>query len=107
MKAKLALRPAPPVRVQRQPVTSALAHKPPGAQPALRIIDGGLDPGSVLRLQSAAGNQAVGAAPKSAEAIGSAATGIGEEVAGAPKPAEPGSVAGAAAGEAVAGAPKP
>ncbi len=123
MKAKLALRPAPPVRVQRQPVTSALAHKPPGAQPALRIIDGGLDPGSVLRLQSAAGNQAVGdliARPRllvqalslgtllrPAEAAATATVSVGESVAAAPKSAEAIGSAATGIGEEVAGAPKP
>jgi hypothetical protein len=55
MKAKLALRPAPLARIQRQPASPVVAHTPP-SQPALRIIDGG----TLLRLQSTAGNQAVG-----------------------------------------------
>src|SRR6266566_9279326 len=57
MKAKLALRPA--AKVQRQTASAALARKPAG-EPALRIIDGGLDGGTLLRLQASAGNQAVG-----------------------------------------------
>ncbi len=61
MKAKLARRPAPPSKVQRQSASAALARKPALAlPPPLRIIDGGLDAGTVLRLQASAGNRAVG-----------------------------------------------
>jgi hypothetical protein len=61
MKARL--RPQPPARVQRvQAVTAPQARKQAAApQPTLRVIDGGLDGGTLLRLQAAAGNQAVGA----------------------------------------------
>src|SRR6266851_5331936 len=61
MKAKLAVRPASIVRVQRAPAAAPLLHKTTAPQaPALHIIEGGLDSGTLLRLQSAAGNQAVG-----------------------------------------------
>src|SRR5919108_5527726 len=59
MKAKLAVRQPATAKVQRQTASVALARKP-AAEPALRIIDGGLDGSSLLRLQAAAGNQAVG-----------------------------------------------
>ena len=62
MKAKLTQqRPASPTRVQRQPASAERARASPVQQPALRVIDGGLDSVNLLRLQSAAGNQAVGA----------------------------------------------
>jgi hypothetical protein len=61
MKAKLGLRPAPTARVQRQTASSSVTRKPPAqAEPTLRVIDGGLDGGMLLRLQAAVGNQAVG-----------------------------------------------
>jgi hypothetical protein len=59
MKARLAQRPSPSIRVQRQPSVLERARAP-SSQPPLRIIEGGLDSGSLLRLQSAPGNQAVG-----------------------------------------------
>src|ERR1700674_3389466 len=61
MKAKLAQRPVSPIRVQRQPASADRAPAALGPQPATRGIDGGLDSVNLLRLQSAAGNQAVGA----------------------------------------------
>src|SRR5207248_1319118 len=120
MKAKLGVRPPQPARVQRQTASAALARMP---QPALRIIDGGLDGGSLLRLQAAAGNHAVGeliAGPRlhvqalslgtllrPAEAAATAAITVGESAAAAPKTAEAvGSVA-IGIGEEVARAPKP
>src|SRR6266699_1517193 len=120
MKAKLGLRPPTTAKVQRQTVSSALARKP-AAGPALRIIDGGLDGGALLRLQASAGNQAVGALIKGprlsiqslslgtllrpAETV---AAGVGEEASRRANQAD-GAVASAAAvvGEAVAIAPKP
>ena len=61
MKAKLGLRPAPTARIQRQTASAVVLRKPAAQhQPVLRIIDGGLDGGTLLRLQTAAGNQAVG-----------------------------------------------
>jgi hypothetical protein len=60
MKAKLAQRPVSPIRVQRQPASATQARNAPVQQPVLRVIDGGLDSVNLLRLQSAAGNQAVG-----------------------------------------------
>src|SRR5215470_16819683 len=61
MKAKLALRQAPVARIQRQAAPPTLAFKPASltAQP-LHVIEGGLDSASLLRLQTVAGNQAVG-----------------------------------------------
>src|SRR6266540_413400 len=61
MKAKLGLRPAPTARVQRQTAPATVVRKSATQpQPTLRVIDGGLDGGMLLRLQAAAGNQAVG-----------------------------------------------
>src|SRR6266700_2122770 len=60
MKAKLAQRPAPLARVQRQPASAATTRKSTSMGSALRVIDGGLDGSAVLRLQSIVGNQAVG-----------------------------------------------
>src|SRR5712691_2924448 len=124
MKAKLGLRPPQPARVQRQTASAALARKPLAQpQPALRIIDGGLDGGSLLRLQAVAGNQAVGeliARPRlhvqslslgtllrPAEAAATAAVTVGESVATAPKTAEAAASVAVSVGEEVAGAPKP
>src|SRR5438105_1909745 len=120
MKAKLGVRPPQPARVQRQTASAALARKP---QPALRIIDGGLDGGSLLRLQAAAGNHAVGeliAGPRlhvqalslgtllrPAEAAATAAITVGESAAAAPKTAEAVASVAIGIGEEVAGAPKP
>ena len=120
MKAKLGVRPPQPARVQRQTASAALARKP---QPALRIIDGGLDGGSLLRLQAAAGNHAVGeliAGPRlhvqalslgtllrPAEAAATAAITVGESAAAAPKTAEAAASVAIGIGEEVAGAPKP
>lgn len=124
MKAKLGLRPAPAAKVQRQTASAAVARKPYGStQPALHVIDGGLDGGTLLRLQSAAGNQAVGdliARPalgvqalslgtllRPAEAAAGVAVTVGESVASAPKAAETVASSAIAAGEEVGGAPRP
>ena len=120
MKAKLAQRPAPLARVQRQPATQIVSHKQATAQPALRIIDGGLDGGNLMRLQSTAGNQAVGeliARPRlHVQALGlatlmrpaeTAGVVISGEAALAPKPADTVAAAASVAGEVAAGAPKP
>ena len=59
MKAKLTRRPAPTIRVQRERAPAVQARTQSQPQ-ILHVIDGGLDSRNLMRLQSAAGNQAVG-----------------------------------------------
>src|ERR1700719_1201815 len=101
MKAKLARRPRPPARVQRKSAPAALTRKPTlNSPPLLHVIDGGLDGGTLLHLQSVAGNDAVGqliAHP----GVNVQALGIGTLL----RPAESAAAAAFSVGEA-AGAPK-
>ncbi len=60
MKARLARRPAGTAGVQRSATAAPRVRAPAPPQPGLRWVPGGLDVGTVLRLQASAGNQAVG-----------------------------------------------
>lgn len=64
MKARLAQRPAPAIPAQRQVAISPRVRAPAPPLRVLRVLSGGLapdlDPGTLLRLQATAGNQAIG-----------------------------------------------